>query len=92
MAGRDGWSDAVEWDDAPTPLPAPPAAAPKPVASGKARRTIEVMCCPACESFRVGRVDWRAGGAIAYWRCRECGIRWKESLAVGEAQRRAVLP
>lgn len=85
MNGRDGWDSAAEWDGRdqgphPTPRPGLP----------PTRKTVEVVCCPACGSVSVGKRDWVAGDAMAHWQCRDCSSRWKEPTNVGSG--RAVIP
>lgn len=56
------------------------------------RRSVEVVCCPHCQSVDVNKRDWRAGQPFAFWKCSGCGGSWKEAAEVGGGGRRAALP
>ena len=47
-----------------------------------ARRLVEVLCCPHCQSLNAKR---RAqAGRVVYWTCASCGAGWKEDAKVGK--------
>jgi hypothetical protein len=67
-----GYVGGDDWEDEPEPLP---------VCSTR-RVTLDVICCPACQSLQIGRRNNGAAQALTRWECKDCTHSWNEPASL----------